>query len=105
MQHTALYKAVKRGDSIEVRRLLSAGVDPNSALGFDTPLSAAAARGNTPDNHIAAGSWSEARRVRGSGCGIRQSCQGCAASIGNWWAKRWATRTATEHVEVVGVYS
>ena len=48
MQHTALYKAVKSGDSIEVRRLLSAGVDPNSAPGLDTPLSAAAARGNTP---------------------------------------------------------
>jgi ankyrin repeat protein len=48
MQHTALYKAAKRGDVIAVRRLLSDGSDPNGAPTNDTPLVAAAARGNTP---------------------------------------------------------
>src|SRR4051812_4131795 len=48
MPHTALYKAVKRGDAIEVRRLLSSGSDPNEALAGDSPLLAAANRGNTP---------------------------------------------------------
>lgn len=49
MQHTALYKAVKHGDAINVRRLLSVGSDPNETWGgLDTPLSVAAARGNTP---------------------------------------------------------
>jgi ankyrin repeat protein len=47
MQDTDLYKAVKRGDLITIRHLLSAGVDPNGAPGLGTPLSAAAARGNT----------------------------------------------------------
>src|SRR5437763_15251896 len=49
MQRTELYKAVKRGDLINVRRLLSSGSDPNESWGgVDTPLSIAAARGNTP---------------------------------------------------------
>jgi ankyrin repeat protein len=49
VQHTALYKAVKHGEVISVRRLLSVGVDPNELSGgFDTPLSVAAARGNRP---------------------------------------------------------
>jgi len=49
MPHTALYKAVKHGDVINVRRLLSAGSDPNESYGeFYNPLAVAAARGNTP---------------------------------------------------------
>ena len=48
MQHTALYKAVKRGDIIDVRRLLSVGSDPNEASIGNAVLTAAAARGNTP---------------------------------------------------------
>jgi hypothetical protein len=48
MSHTALYKAAKRGDVIAVRRLLSGGSDPNEPSSGDSPLAAAAARGNTP---------------------------------------------------------
>jgi ankyrin repeat protein len=49
MQHAELYKAVKHGDAINVRRLLSVGCDPNASWGgLDTPLSVAAARGYTP---------------------------------------------------------
>jgi ankyrin repeat protein len=48
MQHTALYRAAKRGDIIDVRRLLSEGADPNEASNNNSPLVAAAARGNTP---------------------------------------------------------
>jgi ankyrin repeat protein len=42
-----LYKAVKRGDVIDVRRLLSVGSDPNETFAGRSPLSFAAARGNT----------------------------------------------------------
>jgi hypothetical protein len=51
MDHTALHKAVKHGDAISVRRLLSSGCDPNERWGgaeTSTPLSFAAARGDTP---------------------------------------------------------
>lgn len=49
MPHTALYKAVKHGDVITVRRLLVGGSDPNESYGeFYSLLSVAAARGNTP---------------------------------------------------------
>lgn len=48
MQQTALYRAAKRGDIIDVRRLLSEGSDPNEAPNNGSPLVAAAARGNTP---------------------------------------------------------
>src|SRR5947209_5032432 len=49
MKHSALVKAVKHGDVIEVRRLLEDGADPNEGSpGFYTPLYVAAARGNTP---------------------------------------------------------
>jgi ankyrin repeat protein len=49
MEHTLLYKAVKHGNTIEVRRLLSEGADPNEPSGlFGTILSDAAARGHTP---------------------------------------------------------
>jgi ankyrin repeat protein len=48
MPHTALYKAAKRGDLIEVRRLLSEGSDPNGASVGESPLVAAAGRGHTP---------------------------------------------------------
>ena len=48
MSHTALYKAAKRGDAIAVRQLLSGGLNPNARLSRDSPLVAAAARGNTP---------------------------------------------------------
>jgi hypothetical protein len=49
MQHTALYKAVRRGDAMAVRRLLSDGCDPNeTSRGDHRPLYPAAARGNTP---------------------------------------------------------
>jgi len=48
MHHpTALYKAVKRGDAIEIRRLLSSGADPNEPPDLRAPLCVAAARGNT----------------------------------------------------------
>jgi ankyrin repeat protein len=49
LQDRALYKASKHGDAVAVRRLLSSGVDPNGSGSPDwlTPLSAAAARGNT----------------------------------------------------------
>ena len=48
MQHTALYKAAKRGDVIAVRRLLSDGSDPSGVSTVGSPLVAAAARGNAP---------------------------------------------------------
>jgi hypothetical protein len=49
MEHTPLYKAVKHGDTIQVRRLLSEGADPNESWGrFGTILSVAAALGHTP---------------------------------------------------------
>jgi ankyrin repeat protein len=49
MKQTTLVKAVKRGDLIEVRRLLASGADPNEGSpGWYTPLYVAAARGNTP---------------------------------------------------------
>jgi hypothetical protein len=49
MEHTPLYKAVKHGDTIQVRRLLSEGADPNETWGrFGTILSDAATRGHTP---------------------------------------------------------
>ena len=48
MDHTPLYKAVRHGDTIQVRRLLSEDCDPNETWGgIDTILSVAAARGNT----------------------------------------------------------
>ena len=47
--HTALYKAVKRGDAIAVKQLLSAGCDPNETRrGLDTLLSVAAGTRHTP---------------------------------------------------------
>jgi ankyrin repeat protein len=48
MKRTPLFRAAKRGDVIEVRRLLAAGADPNGEPGFSTALNVAAARGNTP---------------------------------------------------------
>ena len=48
MALTALFKAAKRGDVIDVRRLLAGGSDPNEGPNGGTPLIAAAARGNTP---------------------------------------------------------
>ena len=42
MEHSPLYKAVKHGDTIHVRRLLSEGSDPNEILWV------AADRGHTP---------------------------------------------------------
>jgi hypothetical protein len=45
---TPLFKAIKRGDVTEVRRLLMSGADPNEAADFWTPLAYAAAHGNTP---------------------------------------------------------
>jgi Ankyrin repeats (3 copies) len=49
MDHTPLYKAVRHGDTIQVRRLLSEGSDPNETWGRTcTILSVAAARGHTP---------------------------------------------------------
>lgn len=46
---TSLYKAVRHGDTIQVRRLLSDGADPNEPTGrFGTVLSEAAALGHTP---------------------------------------------------------
>ena len=46
---TPLYKAVRHGDTIQVRRLLSDGADPNEpSARFGTILSEAAARGHTP---------------------------------------------------------
>ena len=49
MPQTELYKAVKHGDVINVRRLLAGGSNPNDASdGLDSLLSVAAARGNTP---------------------------------------------------------
>ena len=49
MRHSALSRAIKHGDVIIVRRLLSAGCDLNEAYGGPyTILALAAARGNTP---------------------------------------------------------
>jgi ankyrin repeat protein len=49
MKHTALVKAVKRGDVIEARRLLASGADPNEgSFPLYTPLHVAVTRGNTP---------------------------------------------------------
>lgn len=49
MENSALFKAVKRGDAIQVRQLLSEGCDPREAWGGPgTLLSVAAVRGNTP---------------------------------------------------------
>jgi len=49
VEHTPLYKAVRHGDTIQVRRLLSEGADPNEAWGgIDTILSVAATLGHTP---------------------------------------------------------
>jgi ankyrin repeat protein len=49
VEQSALYKAVKRGDAIEVRRLISDGRDPQETWGGPgTLLSVAAVRGNTP---------------------------------------------------------
>jgi ankyrin repeat protein len=49
MEHTPLYKAVRHGDTIQVRRLLSDGADPNEAWGgIGTILSEAATLGHTP---------------------------------------------------------
>lgn len=49
MEHTPLYKAVRHGDTIQVRRLLSEGADPRESWGhFGTILSAAAALGHSP---------------------------------------------------------
>jgi hypothetical protein len=48
MRNTALYKAVQRGDVIEVRRLLLDGADPNQAPNNNCPLVAAVSRGYTP---------------------------------------------------------
>ena len=49
---TPLFKAIKRGDSMEIRRLLAAGQDPNERVAPSTnawsPLAYAASRGNTP---------------------------------------------------------
>lgn len=48
MQRSPLYKAVKHGDVINVRRLLSVGCDPNETYGGAYSIvSIAAARGNT----------------------------------------------------------
>jgi ankyrin repeat protein len=44
-----LYKAVRHSDTIQVRRLLSEGSDPNETSGLTgTILDVAAARGHTP---------------------------------------------------------
>jgi ankyrin repeat protein len=49
MEHTPLYKALRHGDTIQVRRLLSEGADPNETSGgIDTILSVAATLGHTP---------------------------------------------------------
>jgi hypothetical protein len=48
MRHSALYRAVKHGNVINVRRLLAAGCDANETFGAYTILALAAARGNTP---------------------------------------------------------
>jgi hypothetical protein len=49
MEHTLLYKAVKHGDTIQVRHLLAGGCDPNETWGgIATILSEAAALGHTP---------------------------------------------------------
>lgn len=46
---TPLYKAVRHGDTIQVRRLLSEGADPNETWGgIATILSVAATLGHTP---------------------------------------------------------
>jgi ankyrin repeat protein len=45
---TPLIRATKRGDLVEVRRLLSSGADPNESSSGWTPIHMAAARGNTP---------------------------------------------------------
>jgi Ankyrin repeats (many copies) len=47
MTFIPLMRAAKRGDVIEVRRLLESGADPNAGSGFYTALGVAAARGNT----------------------------------------------------------
>ena len=47
MTFTPLMRAAKRGDVIEVRRLLESGADPNAGSDFYSPLAVAAARGNT----------------------------------------------------------
>ncbi len=49
---TPLFKAIKRGDAVEVRRLLASGLDPNERAGPSphawSPIAYAASRGNTP---------------------------------------------------------
>jgi hypothetical protein len=49
MQDSPWYRALKQGDPVVVRRLLSSGCDPNERWSeFGNPLIVAAARGNTP---------------------------------------------------------
>jgi len=48
MPQTALCKAVRHGDMINVRRLLLVGADPNETFAGRSLLSYAAAQGNTP---------------------------------------------------------
>jgi len=44
-----LFKAIKHGDVIDVRHLLTSGADPNEGMpGFWTPINFAAACGDTP---------------------------------------------------------
>ena len=52
MPVTQLFKAIRRGDPIEIRQLLAAGQDPNERPGPSpnvwSPIAYAASRGNTP---------------------------------------------------------
>ena len=102
---TALYRVVKRGDSIEVRRLLSAGVDPNGAPGLATPLSAAAARGNTGIIRMLLDGGAKPDGYAVQVAAFGNHAKAVQLLVGSGWADRWATRTAIEHVEVVGIYS
>lgn len=67
MKHTPLVKAVKRGDTSEVRHLLASGANPNEGSSdWYTPLYVASARGHTPILALllAAGATPDARAVQ-----------------------------------------